>query len=219
MNIAVNIIKKIVNKDNKIHIENKSEEPMEEEPMEEEPMEEMICGICLDPQTHPFKTSCNHSFCVSCLVRASVFKNNFNFPCPLCRETVTNMKDAIQFYKNDETNEKIDAINILPPFNSELYPIDADFEFVNFEGDRRMLISAYNIITREEKWRFLHDYSVSEQTGFLWASGTELNILLEKIEEDYRGHSGSSMGYTIRKMHFISKYGYIEFKNEWYRWN
>jgi len=211
MQIVANIINKITNKDNnKVHIDNESEKPTEE------PKEELICGICLDPQIQPFQTSCSHSFCVSCLVRASIFKNHSEFPCPLCRETVVNMEDAMQLYKNEEIHK---TVEIVPPFNPELYPIRADFEFVELECVRRMLFSAYNVIIREEKWKFLHDYNVSEETGFLWARDTELNILLGKIEDDYGGHSGSSMGYTIRKMHYIAKYGYNEFKNEWSRWN
>jgi hypothetical protein len=207
MHIVANIISKITNKaNNKVHIENGAEEPKEE----------LICGICLDPQIQPFKTSCSHSFCVSCLVHASTFKNVYNFPCPLCRETVVNIEDAMQLYKNDETNKTVKTIS---SFNPELYPIRADFEFVELECVQHMLVSAYKVITREEKWKFLHDYNVSEETGFMWARNIELNILMGKIEDNYGGHSGSSMGFIMRKMHYISKYGFDTFKNDWSRWN
>lgn len=216
MNGAIKIVNQIccIVDNTKVYIINESVTTSKEEPTEE-----LICGICLEPQTEPFKTSCNHTFCVSCLVRASIFKNQSDFPCPLCRETVVNMTEAIQLYKNNKTNEKIDAINISTPFNPELYPIRVDFEFAEPESVGQMLISAYNVITREEKWKFLHDYDESEQHGFIWSRDTEINILLGKIEDDSGGHSGSSMGYTIRKMHYIAKYGYNEFKNEWNRWN
>jgi Zinc finger, C3HC4 type (RING finger) len=182
--------------------------------IKEETQEKCMCSICLDSQTQPFMTSCNHSFCVSCLVRASEFKHTYKFPCPICRRPIENMADAFQLIQT------IEHIRHLPPFNLENYPIFADFDFITEEsGVRYMLMHAYNIITQENKWQFLRNYVPSPDKGFQWSSDPEINILMDKINDDYNNHSGCSLGYTMRKMHFISIYGFYEFKNEWCRWN
>jgi len=172
------------------------------------------CGICLDSQTQPFITSCNHSFCVSCLVRASEFKCAHDFPCPMCRGPIENMADAVQLI------QAIEHIRHLPPFNPENYPIHPDFGFIAEEdtNDRLMFMHAYNVVTREDKWQLLRNY-VPSPDGFQWSNDPELSILIGKIDDDYPIHSGFSLGYTMRKMYFISMYGYYEFKNEWCRCN
>lgn len=184
---------------------------IEEKAEEEKP----ICGICLDSQTQPFMTSCNHSFCVSCLVRAAEFKHTHEFPCPICRGPIENMADAVELIKTTEHTRN------LPLFNPENYPIFADFGFIVEDTcDRQMLMHAYNVITREDKWQLLRNYVPSSEEGFQWlSSNPELIVLMGKIDEDYPMHSGFSLGYTMLKMYFISMYGYYEFKNEWCRWN
>jgi len=188
------------------------------EETEEETEEEIpICGICLDSQTQPFMTSCKHSFCVSCLIRASEFNRAHEFPCPMCRGPIENMADAVQLIQATE------HIRHLPPFNPENYPIHPDFGFIAEDtNDRNMLMHAYNVINREDKWQLLRNYIPSPEGGFQWLrehEDREFYILMGKIDDDYPMHSGFSLGYTMRKMHFISMYGYYEFKKEWRRWN
>ena len=84
---------------------------------------------------------------------------------------------------------------------------------------RKMFLSAYNVITIEEKWKFIHSYKPPSTEGFMWSRNNELNILMDKINHDYGGHSGGSIAYTMRIMQFIGIHGYNAFKNEWNRWN
>ena len=180
--------------------------------------DDMICGICLDLNTEPFMTSCHHSFCVHCLYRVHEFK--YDFTCPLCRSEITNKADMIQIFKNKKIEkEQAEHKSILPPFNPENYPDEVDFSFIRNEMFIHMFLSAYNVITREEKWKLMHDYNPPSSEGFMWSTDPEINLLMNKINDDYGGHSGSSMAFTMRKMQFIGIYGYNEFKNEWIRWN
>lgn len=184
-----------------------------------EPIEEYeICGICLDKNTEPFTTSCNHSFCIPCIYRVHEFK--CDFPCPLCRREITNKADLIQIFKKYKYDKELaEYTSALPPFNPENYPAEVDFSFIRDEMFRRMFLSAYNVITREEKWKFMHDYNPPSTEGFLWSKNIEINILMDKIDEGYGGHSGGSIAFTMRTMQFIGIHGYKLFKDEWSRWN
>jgi hypothetical protein len=131
----------------------------------------------------------------------------------MCRGPIENMADAVQLIQAAE------HIRHLPPFNPENYPIHPDFGFIAEDtNDRNMLMHAYNVVTREDKWQLLRNY-VPSPDGFQWSNDPELSILIGKIDDDYQIHSGFSLGYTMRKMYFISIYGYYEFKNEWCRCN
>ena len=175
-----------------------------------------ICGICLDKNMEPFTTSCNHSFCIPCLYRVQEF--NCDFSCPLCRSKITNNEDLIKlFKKNKYDKEMLEYSSTLPHFNPENYPAEVDFSFIGDEMFRRMLLSAYNVITREEKWKYLHDYNPPSTEGFLWSQNIDLCLLMGIIDKEYNGHSGGSLAFTMRRMQFISVYGYNEFKNEWVR--
>ena len=226
--------------DNRVHIINNEnmEEIVVEKPVDivveeheiviEEPEYE-ICGICLDNNTEPFTTSCNHTFCITCLNRVQEFKCDFS--CPLCRSEITNKaelntiigKKKADFRKINKMkkyeNEMLLYASILPPFNPENYPTEVDFSFVRDEMFKQILLSAYNVITREEKWKFMHDYNPPSDEGFMWSENIEINNLMDKINIDYPGHSGGSMAFTMRRMQFIGVYGYNSFKEEWIRWN
>ena len=56
--------------------------------------------------------------------------------------------------------------------------------------------------------RFLYVYS----EGFVWSKCPELIALMSKIEESYQnGHSGGSMGFTMRTMYKIAQWGYAKY--------
>jgi len=194
----------------------------------EEPEYE-ICGICLDKNIEPFTTSCNHTFCITCLNRSQEFKSDF--PCPLCRSEITNksvLKTIIDnkkeelrkmLEKQQYENEMIEYARMIPPFNPENYPVEVDFSFIRDEWIKEMYLRAYIVITREEKWKFIHDYNPSSVLGFMWTENSEIINLMDKIDKNYQGHSGSSLAFTMRIMQFIGVYGYNGFNEEYVRWN
>lgn len=176
--------------------------------------ESIICSICLDEQKQPFLSSCNHSFCTPCLVRAAEFKGTSQFPCPLCRTIITNIHDAKE--KTEETKH----ITHLPPFQWNHYPEPVYFEFISDIWERNMISSTYDVISRLKKWNILYNFIPDPNKGIVWTDNAEIKLLMNQIDtETSSGHSGSSMGFTMRNIHFIAKYGYHEFRNEWCRWS
>lgn len=198
----------------------------EQDAYETIPNEEPVtCSICLDDQTHPFLSSCNHSFCLSCLVRASEFKGTSkNFPCPLCRVVITNMEDAIDAYYTmiSETETESMATAHLPPFLLSNYPLPEEvcFDFINDAMEKYMISTAYTAISKSNKWNILYHFLPKPREGFMWTQNQEiLSIMNNVADETEFGHSGCSMGFTMRNIHFIAKYGYHEFRKEWCKWS
>ena len=107
-----------------------------------------------------------------------------------------------------EASEIVDALTL-----SEKYPISPNFEFILSENNRHILESAYNTITRLEKWDYLREYVISENTGYMFAAEDSINELMDQINSDYQfGHSGCSMALTMRTMDFIAKNGFDSFR-------
>ena len=93
------------------------------------------------------------------------------------------------------------------------YPISPNFEFIPCEHKRRMLESAYNTITRLQKWDYLCEYKVSEETGYMFSTESTINELMDQINTDYQSnHSGFSISYTMRSMDLIAKNGFDSFR-------
>lgn len=174
--------------------------------------ESIVCSICLDEPKQPFLSSCNHSFCAPCIVRAAKFKGTLYFPCPLCRTTITNMADAI------ETESAATTV----PFLLSNYPPPEEvcFEFISNIHNRNMISSAYTVISRLNKWNVLYNFIPHPNKGIVWTDNAEIQLLMNQIDTETKmGHSGSSMGFTMRNIHFIARYGYHEFQNEWCKWS
>ena len=75
-----------------------------------------------------------------------------------------------------EASEIVDALAL-----SEKYPISPNFEFILSENNRHILESAYNTITRLEKWDYLREYVISENTGYMFAAEDSINELMDQI--------------------------------------
>lgn len=173
--------------------------------------EPVTCSICLDDQKQPFLSSCNHSFCVSCIVRAARFNGTSNFPCPLCRTTITNMADAIE---TESATTVPFLLSNYPP------PEEVCFEFISDIHNRNMISSAYMVVSRLNKWNVLYNFLPNLDQGFMFTKHEEILSIMNQIDEEpMSGHSGCSMGFTMRNIHFIARYGYHEFQNEWCKWS
>lgn len=73
------------------------------------------------------------------------------------------------------------------------------------ESERPMLQSAYNVITTMKKWSFLKEYQPPQDKGFMWDDNETVLEIMNKINDDYSYHSGSSLAYVMRIMQAIAK--------------
>lgn len=144
----------------------------------------VTCPICLLDVKDKYMTSCGHIFCTECIIGLHQF-HGWSFSCPICRESLHITRSQIE----------------IPPFDPKNYPLDCQLKIPE-------LLSAYITITREQKWELLHDFIVDENRGFMNTDNRSICDLMHKINDDYNGgHSGTSMGFTMRAMHYISKFG------------
>jgi hypothetical protein len=84
-----------------------------------------------------------------------------------------------------------------------LYPSNPDWSFAE---DADMLSSAYNAIQQSEGWSLLRNF---KGESFMFSQDPKIIDLMTKINNAYDcGHSGSSMGDTIRDMQYIANNGF-----------
>jgi hypothetical protein len=62
--------------------ENKSDEKTDNEKVDPEMIN---CPICYDNVKIPYVTSCNHSFCYTCIDKLITTSKNKDWACPICR--------------------------------------------------------------------------------------------------------------------------------------
>lgn len=156
------------------------------------------CPVCLldVSQKTMFTTPCQHAFCTPCMeALVAVHETPFGLPCPLCRAPFHYVKSR-------------------PPFDPTLYPSKADFAFVPEQHERGLLHSAYKTITREKAWAYLYQYCDVAGYGFIYTDDKEIQRIIMRIEDDYCGHSGGSMGFTMRRMHRVAQIGYAAYAEE-----
>jgi len=162
------------------------------------------CPVCYTQVEDYFTTECNHSFCKPCIFQVRDYHKKIygsrTFPCPLCREPISNSFNNVKVY--------------LPSFVSTNYPLNPDFSCISCEHVREMVQNAYECVSIQEKWPFLHAYNVNESTGFMLDTSPEIGDLMDEIQNHYHGmHSGLTMGMTMRMIHYIAMYGYYKFSN------
>ena len=95
-------------------------------------------------------------------------------------------------------------------------PENPEFSFLT-EHEKIMIQSAYHTINRLNKWDYIHRYSPSVRTGYIFDRDPIIEEITNAINEDYNGHSGASMGYTMRRIEYIAKNGFESFKEEYCR--
>jgi hypothetical protein len=146
---------------------------------------ENTCPICISTIENKFTTSCGHDFCKKCMMFYCEFTDNV--VCPMCRQPL--LIDEKELYK------------LKIPFDSNNFPENPDIK-------EKMVLAAYNTVSKLEKWRLMYDFKVKKDTGFMFCQDPEMNKLMDKINVDYNeNHSGFSMGYTMRQLQYIAYYG------------
>ena len=92
-------------------------------------------------------------------------------------------------------------------------PVNPDFSFL-CDIDYDMIQSAYNTISRLEKWDYIRRYSPSNETGYIMDNDPTIKEIITAINDEYNCHSGASLGYTMRRMQYVASYGYENFKQK-----
>jgi len=113
-----------------------------------------------------------------------------------------------------EPDQEISTRNIVSPFpnieNNQVF-VPGKFEYVN-DWDREMFVNAWQAITLTENWEFMK----TDIESFMWSDDIRVDIISAKmVELGYNGHSGSSFGYTMRRMQYIAINGEEKFKAEY----
>lgn len=99
----------------------------------------------------------------------------------------------------------------LPQTIEELSRLDLSFiqeswsEGMIRDGMRAIIRAKENLKTREiDVWKYLHDYTPPEGQGFMLCDNEIVSKIRNNMETE---HSGSSFGWTMRNLEFISKNG------------
>jgi hypothetical protein len=109
------------------------------------------------------------------------------------------------------TSETIREPVIRPPAPPRMAhkdrPIQPDLSFHD-TNSANMIYSAYICVSNEECWNVIANFN---ETSFMFSQDPVIKELMSKINENYNGHSGASLGWTMRQLEFIAKYGYTEY--------
>ena len=87
-------------------------------------------------------------------------------------------------------------------------PIQPDLSFLDTHSSN-MLYTAYICANKYERWDALANF---KGHSFLFCEDPVIKELIYKVNESYNGHSGSSLGWTMRQLECIAKYGYTEYR-------
>lgn len=98
--------------------------------------------------------------------------------------------------------------------SNQMYPIDPDFEFISCLHERRMISSAYQVVSNMEKWDYLHRFDPGD-SGFMLTKDTIAVEIMDNVERAYQGHSGCSMGCTMRVIQAIAEVGYRRYRKKY----
>lgn len=92
-------------------------------------------------------------------------------------------------------------------------PTNPDFSFMSVESSN-LLARAYRVINQEEGWSILASFSGE---SFMFSRNPQVGRLTTAIAGDYNGHSGFSMGWTMRQLEHIAKNGFTSYKTTFRR--
>jgi hypothetical protein len=78
---------------------------------------------------------------------------------------------------------------------------------------KNVIESAYQVIQQNEAWNLIANF---KGDSFIWTNNYKIINIMDKVNEAYSGgHSGASLGVTMRWLQFIAMYGYDDFKSKW----
>ena len=112
-------------------------------------------------------------------------------------------------------DEYADMPELIP--HPSMYPCNPDFDFmVSYKNEIK---SAYKIVQNMDMWNYLLNHTPDQEQDFMWSCDPKIIDLMNAIAHDCAGHSGCSLGMTMRILHFIAKNGYDVYREEMIRIN
>ena len=101
----------------------------------------------------------------------------------------------------------------IKPFVSADLRANPDFSFIASDHTRKMVESGYRAVSRAEGWNILREFAGE---SFMFTQDSFVISLMNMVSKEYEGgHSGSSMGCTMRQLEYIAKHGFTNFQREW----
>lgn len=120
----------------------------------------------------------------------------------LFTQMMQNSKDAMPPAPPDE-----DDVNLVT------YPCEPDFSFIADDDTKNMISSAYDCVMNEEDaWQNIKNF---RGESYMFSKDTKINQLMNDIDSVYGGHSGASIGWTMRQIERVAHIGFDKFKHEW----
>jgi len=181
--------------------------------LDEDIIDEITCPISCEIMTHPVITPYGHKFDYYSITKWLETHNTCPFSRkPLLKKDIlrdSNLRKKLDFYL---FVDKIKRINISGEKEVDI-PTNPDFSFLD-SHTRRMIEKAYCTVSRLDEWEYIRNYNSNIDGGFLLSKDEIIINILTEIENDYMGHSGCSIGITIRMIEKIAKHGYESFKKD-----
>jgi hypothetical protein len=108
----------------------------------------------------------------------------------------------------DDDEDEDEEINLI------IYPYNPDFSFIAKNDTRDMISSAYNcVMNKEDAWQNIKNF---RGESYMFSKDKKINQLMNDIDSMYEGgHSGASIGWTMRQIERIAYIGFDKFKSEW----
>jgi len=90
-----------------------------------------------------------------------------------------------------------------------------NFEFIECEFTRKMVASACMALD-ENDWKYLRYYYMADQESYMFSNNRQILDIMYKVQDAYGGgHSGSSIGLTMRIVDRIAKRGLAEYQKQY----
>jgi len=124
-------------------------------------------------------------------------------------EESNKIKENVILNFNINNQESSYYSGVLEPLDLPLYP---NFTFIESDHYRRMVQTAYYTISNLNEWDFIRRYKPSESRGYLFDNDPRIQNILTQIDNNYGGHSGTSLALSIRSIQKIASIGFSEFE-------
>ena len=121
--------------------------------------------------------------------------NMNNNPLPNLNNPLPNMNNPLPDINN----------NPLPDTDNYINPEQVND--IKDEWSRKMIQDGIKTLNRLEGWYLFRNFIPEEKQGFMFNRDESIRNIMSEINNDYDGHSGSSIAITCRHLEFIAKNG------------
>ena len=104
-------------------------------------------------------------------------------------------------------NNPLPDINNNPLPDTDNYINPEQVNDIKDEWSRKMIQDGIKTLNRLEAWYLFRNFIPEEKQGFVFNRDESIRNIMSEINNDYDGHSGSSIAITCRHLEFIAKNG------------